>query len=213
MMDELELLKKDWQKKEDGLPKLSYDQIYNMIWKKSSSVVKWIFYISIVEFLFWITISFIPLGSKGVDLPEGNFITIVNRILTISQFVIIIYFMFQFYQNYKKISVTDSARDLMKKIIATRKTVMRYVWFNLGLFAITMVIVFAEVLVLNPPPELSERIVNSDSSFVVWLILGLGLLAAIVFFGLLIWLFYRLLYGLLLKRLTLNYKELKKLEV
>lgn len=213
MMDELELLKKDWQKKEDGLPKLSYDQIYKMIWKKSSSVVKWIFYISIVEFLFWITISFIPLGNKGVDLPEGNFITIVNRILTISQFVIIIYFMFQFYQNYKKISVTDSARDLMKKIIATRKTVMRYVWFNLGLFAITMVIVFAEVLVLNPPPELSERIVNSDSSFVVWLILGVGLLAAIVFFGLLIWLFYRLLYGLLLKRLTLNYKELKKLEV
>ena len=28
---------------------------------------------------------------------------------------------------------------------------MRYVWFNLGLFAITMIIVFAEVLVLNPP--------------------------------------------------------------
>ncbi len=213
MMDELELLKKDWQKQEQGLPKLSYDQIYKMIWKKSSSIVKWIFYVSIVEFLFWITISFIPLGSKGVDLPEANFILIINRVLTIAQFVIIIYFMFQFYQNYKKISVTDSARDLMKKIIATRKTVMRYVWFNLGLFAITMVIVFAEVLVLNPPPELSERIANSDSSLVVWLALGVGLLAAIMFFGLLIWLFYRLLYGLLLKRLTLNYKELKRLEV
>ena len=78
MMDELELLKKDWQKQEQGLPKLSYDQIYNMIWKKSSSVVKWIFYVSIVEFLFWITISFIPLGSKGIDLPEANFIVIIN---------------------------------------------------------------------------------------------------------------------------------------
>ena len=213
MMDELELLKKDWQKQEQGLPKLSYDQIYKMIWKKSSSLVKWIFYISIVEFLFWITISFIPLGNKGVDLPEANFILIINRVLTITQFVIIIYFMFQFYQNYKKISVTDSARDLMKKIIATRKTVMRYVWFNLGLFAVTMIIVFTEVLVLNPPPELAERIANSDSSLLVWLALGVGLLAAIMFFGLLIWLFYRLLYGLLLKRLTLNYKELKRLEV
>ena len=213
MMDELELLKKDWQKQEQGLPKLSYDQIYKMIWKKSSSLVKWIFYISIVEFLFWITISFIPLGNKGVDLPEANFILIINRVLTITQFVIIIYFMFQFYQNYKKISVTDSARDLMKKIIATRKTVMRYVWFNLGLFAVTMIIVFTEVLVLNPPPELAERIANSDSSLLVWLALGVGLLAAIMFFGLLIWLFCRLLYGLLLKRLTLNYKELKRLEV
>ena len=213
MMDELELLKKDWQKQEQGLPKLSYDQIYKMIWKKSSSLVKWIFYISIVEFLFWITISFIPLGNKGVDLPEANFILIINRVLTITQFVIIIYFMFQFYQNYKKISVTDSARDLMKKIIATRKTVMRYVWFNLGLFAVTMIIVFTEVLVLNPPPELAERIANSDSSLLVWLALGVGLLAAIMFFGLLIWLFFCLLYGLLLKRLTLNYKELKRLEV
>ena len=42
-MDELELLKKDWRKKEEYLPKLSYDEIYKMIWKKSSSIVKWIF--------------------------------------------------------------------------------------------------------------------------------------------------------------------------
>jgi len=36
MMDELELLKKDWQNKEEHLPKLSYEEIYTMIWKKSS---------------------------------------------------------------------------------------------------------------------------------------------------------------------------------
>ena len=33
-MDELELLKKDWQKQEQQLPKLSFDEIYKMIWKK-----------------------------------------------------------------------------------------------------------------------------------------------------------------------------------
>ena len=55
-MDELELLKKDWQKKDEHLPKLSYNEIYTMIWKKSSSIVKWIFYISIMEFVFWIAI-------------------------------------------------------------------------------------------------------------------------------------------------------------
>ena len=34
MMDELELLKKDWQNKEEHHPKLSFDEIYKMIWKK-----------------------------------------------------------------------------------------------------------------------------------------------------------------------------------
>ena len=52
-MDELDLLKKDWKKQEGNYPKLSYDEIYKMIWKKSSSIVKWIFVISIIEFLFW----------------------------------------------------------------------------------------------------------------------------------------------------------------
>ena len=42
MLDELELLKKDWQKREANLPKLSYEEIYPMIKKKSSSIVKWI---------------------------------------------------------------------------------------------------------------------------------------------------------------------------
>ena len=50
-MDDLDLLKKDWKKQEKNLPHLSYDEIYKMIWKRSSSIVKWIFIISIVEFL------------------------------------------------------------------------------------------------------------------------------------------------------------------
>ncbi|MDX1427208.1 MAG: hypothetical protein R3206_05225, partial [Salegentibacter mishustinae] len=52
-MDGLDLLKKDWKKREASLPHLSYDQIYQMLWKRSSSIVKWIFVISIIEFLFW----------------------------------------------------------------------------------------------------------------------------------------------------------------
>ena len=49
-MDELELLKKDWRQREEHLPRLTYEEIYKMIWKKSSSLVRWIFYISIIEF-------------------------------------------------------------------------------------------------------------------------------------------------------------------
>ena len=117
MMDELELLKKAWQKQEAQLPKLSYEEIYKMIWKKSSSMVKWIFYISVAEFLFWIAMAFLPrtseqLTGNGAELMRG-----VELSLEILSYLIIIYFIFKFYQNYKQISVTDSARNLMKKII------------------------------------------------------------------------------------------------
>ena len=56
-MDELELLKKDWQKDDNNYPKKSYNEIYKMILKKSSSIVKWILIISILEVLLWTGIS------------------------------------------------------------------------------------------------------------------------------------------------------------
>ncbi len=49
-MEELDLLKKHW-KKESDLPKISKDEIGVIIHKKSSSVVKWIFIISVIELL------------------------------------------------------------------------------------------------------------------------------------------------------------------
>ena len=213
MMDELELLKKDWQKQERQLPKLSYDDIYKMLWKKSSSLVKWIFYICVAEFLFWIIISVLPIKGGEISGKGTNFITITDWVLQIIFFIVILYFGFQFYLNYKSISVTDSARDLMKKIIKTRKTVMQYVWFNVGLFALTMVVVLLEVLIFDPPQPLIERISTADSTLLAWLIVGVFFAFSIAFFGLSFWLFYRLLYGLLLKRLNENYRELEKLEV
>ena len=45
-MDELDLLKRDWKRQEASLPKISYDDIYKMIHKKSSSIVKWILIIA-----------------------------------------------------------------------------------------------------------------------------------------------------------------------
>ena len=82
MMDELELLKRDWQKKDKQLPQLSFDDIYKMIWKKSSSIVKWIFLISIIEFLVPHLLYFLPSMSKNLavwkDLGLGNFLLISN---------------------------------------------------------------------------------------------------------------------------------------
>ena len=63
-MDKLDKLKENWQSEEHELPKVSFDKIYKMLLKKSSSIVKWIFVISVIELLFWISLYFI--------LPEDN---------------------------------------------------------------------------------------------------------------------------------------------
>ena len=57
-MDKLDKLKENWQSEEHELPKVSFDKIYKMLLKKSSSIVKWIFVISVIELLFWISLYF-----------------------------------------------------------------------------------------------------------------------------------------------------------
>ncbi|MEL6485319.1 MAG: hypothetical protein AAFP96_10790, partial [Bacteroidota bacterium] len=129
MMDELELLKKDWNSKQEHLPKLSYDQIYKMIWKKSSSMVKWIFYISIIEFVFWAAINIIFSDPQSMEELKTMHIYNIMMVLGFLNYAIILYFILKFYLNYKKISVTDSSRKLMKTILKVKQTVTQYVWF------------------------------------------------------------------------------------
>jgi hypothetical protein len=58
-MKELDLLKKDWQKNKDSFEQVSKIEIYKMIHKKSSSIVKWILIISILEVLLWTSLNMI----------------------------------------------------------------------------------------------------------------------------------------------------------
>ncbi|GLU45503.1 hypothetical protein [Allomuricauda sp. NBRC 101325] len=213
-MDELELLKKDWQKREAHLPKLSYDQIYKMIWKKSSSIIKWIFYISILEFVFWAGINIGFNSPETMEELKAMHIHKVIMVLNIINYIIILYFIYKFYINYKKISFTDSSKKLMKTILGVKRTVTQYVWFNLIIFTTFLIINMYGVLIYG---EEGKKIVEAASqdgdAFVLWaMVIGISIVftAAILF---LIWLFYKLLYGILLKRLRENYNELKKLEV
>lgn len=214
MMDELELLKKDWQKKEEHLPKLSYDDIYPMIWKKSSSMVKWIFYISILEFVFWAAINFVSSDPQYMQDLKAMHIYNIMMVLNFVNYGIILYFIFKFYLNYKKISVTDSSRKLMKTILKVKRTVTQYVWFNLIIFATYMIISLYGVLIFSDEGrEIVETATEQGNEMTFWFLV---ISVSILFTGVLlvvIWLFYKLLYGILLKRLKENYSELKKLEV
>ena len=127
-MDELELLKKDWQENQK-FPKLSKQEIYALLHKKSSSIVKWIFIISLLEFGFW---SLIALATKNNETQQRFDSYNVDHImipLMVIGYVILTYFFVIFYKNYKEISNTDSTKSLMQKILNTRKTVKNYVIF------------------------------------------------------------------------------------
>ena len=212
-MDGLELLKKDWKKQDDRLPKLTYDEIYSMVLKRSSSIVKWIFIISLLEFAFWTLISFLMKDTEAMtrfDTADANHILIP---MSIFGYVILAYFFYLFFRNYRTISVTDNAKKLMENILRTRRTVKQYVAFNLiYLFVSTFV---ALGILMKSDTEFSsllEKAAADGELFKVYAVTILVTLFALAVAIGLILAFYYLIYGLLLKRLNLNYRELKKLD-
>jgi hypothetical protein len=214
MMDELELLKKDWQRKGEKLPRLTYDELYKMIWRKSSSIVKWIFYISLLEFVFWTVINILGRDAQYFDEVKQIHLYEVDIILNTVSYVILIFFIYKFYSNYRKISVTDSSRQLMKTILDVKRTVTQYVWFNICLFTIAFIITFFASLKYLPEGQtIVENATQAGNESLFWLFVTGVSVVFVAILLILIWLFYKLLYGILLKRLRENYKELKQLDV
>lgn len=214
-MDELELLKKDWQQRDKELPRLSFDEIHRMIWKKSSSLVKWIFYISIIEFLVPHLLYLIPSFRDGMNYEVAQRLGIHTFliVLTVMQYAVAIYFILQFYKRYREISVLDSAGNLMNQIIRTRKTVKHYVIFCLSMILLIFAVFiggmfFSENLI--DTLELSRK-TGADPEKIKWLVMGIMAIAGIVFTTVMGGIYF-LLYGLLTRRLYYNYKDLKRID-
>ena len=201
-MDELDLIKKDWQKRNQDLPKYTKEELMPMIHKKSSSSVKWIFIISIIEFAFWIIIEILSSGQNPLQLIEGEIFYWFMRISTVVNYVVLIGFIILFFRNYLRIQVTDSAKNLMRQIIRTRLTVKYYVRYNIIFF--TIVFILASFKVISGQTELySEEF---------WIITGVMAFILLIIIGFLL-LFYRVLYGILTKRLHKNYKIINQMEM
>lgn len=213
-MDELELLKKDWKKEDKVYPKLSYNDIYNMILRKSSSIVKWIFIISILEFVFWLFISF---GFKATGFNqelEGIEKNMGYITISVFSYGILAYFFYKFYINYKTINTTDNAKKLMENILKTRRTVKQYVFFNLVVLVVGVSYMMPYALnsdensrALLETAQANGELFKYYASIALVTLVGLAIAIGVLL------LFYWLIYGILLKRLNRNYHELKKLEV
>ncbi len=215
-MDQLELLKKEWKNREQDFPVLSFDEIYKMLLKKSSSVIKWIFIISIIEIAFWIGLNFlIPESSKQINAEMGLDLSFI--VFNIIHYCIFAFFIILFYKNYQAIQITDSVKDLMQKILKTRRTVRYFVYYNVGAAIVSMIAVniyyythkekLFEVLSVNFEDIGTNLTIDQFTTvfFGAQVVVGILLIGFIAFI-------YYLVYGLMLRRLKHNYVELKKME-
>jgi hypothetical protein len=203
-MKELDLLKKDWQKSEASFEQLSEKDIYAMIHKKSSSVVKWILIVSILEFVI--------LNGIGLLLSDDRMKTINSNhpylhIIDITNYIVIAGFIFLFYKNYKTISSLDSSKKLITGILCTRKIVTYYIFWNIiigGIVGVyTGIASFNDGYNIDHPSQY-KKVLDENNFFVIGLMMVITMI--------IIWLFYKLLYGNFLKKLKVNYEELQKIE-
>ena len=102
----------------------------------------------------------------------------------------------------------------MENILKTRKTVKQYVAFNLiYLVVATLAALFVE---LDQDQLIIAQIEQASANGEVFKFYAMFIIVAFLFLALgigVLLLFYWLVYGILLKHLNRNYKELKRLEI
>jgi hypothetical protein len=210
-MKELDLLKKDWQKNNASFEQVTEKDIYQMIHKRSSSIVKWILILSILELVFWFLLGLginIEDDFKRMNHEEFSF---YYKIYDYFNYLILLTFIYLFYKNYKIISTTVSTKQLMRDIIKTRKTVNCYVYYNLGQLVLSFFTGIYIAFKYNPDAAKLADKIGDNYGMQAFIFLFL-LVFILLIFGV-FWLFYRIVYGRLLKRLLNNYKELKKIDL
>lgn len=217
--NELDEFKSIWQTQKD---EKSYDsrQIFHMIHKKSINSVQWLFILSIIELLFGILISLWSyfsgnhlysedalklIGKEALDKLESfSHIGLVGSLI----FMAIIYF------YYRKISSNLSVKGLMDNIIKFRKSV---IWFLVTWITLALVILAPIYYQMGKEAYLHQAVnqqISPEELIRTANGVGWGFTIAFILIVLICCgLYYLIIYGFFLRRLSRNLKELKKIEL
>ena len=204
-MEDLKQYRQAWKEQQCADNQVDTGTLTKMIHRKSSSIVKWIFYISLIEFSIFILLDVFTSKDWSEIKATGMYTyTIISFMLF---YAVIIFFIFLFYKNYKSISVTNNTKGLIKSILKTRQSVKYYITTNIVMLAVGTV---TAAYISFQDPEYVEIIENLtenkgvDGQLIAWGIVFVLILVAI---GVLL-LIYQLIYGILIRKLNDNYKEL-----
>ncbi|WP_124980030.1 hypothetical protein [Nonlabens xiamenensis] len=213
-MDQLDILKSKWQSQTSDVPNYSKEQLRGLLAKKSSSIVKWLLIIAIIEFAVFAVLGFF---SHGLNV-ERNTIAIIGKPFyygsIILHYAAILVFIYLFYQNYRNISTVQPTRSLMNKILKTRRTMKWYIWYNLiYMMLVTMIVA---VLTIEHDPNIvklsqTQEFMEHPTLF-YFMMLGAFFVVTLAM-CVVLFLIYQVIYGVLLRRLKRNYNELKRMEI
>ncbi len=216
---DLDNLKKQWQdqplEQKYGAP-----EILQMLNKKSRNYVKYIFYISVIEFAFFIAVTLYyyikgddlaelmaiieRLGVKDSQRYQENFNLIYTLVKGVS-LAVSCFFVIRFYRVYTKIKVEENLKSFILQIVKFRKTVSLFILLN-----IVLVVLFISLILAFVFAVLYQQDVHIESATLYGF--ATGLLVSTLFTALLIWIYYRLVYGILMGRLGRTLKQLKEIE-
>ncbi|SMC41864.1 hypothetical protein [Moheibacter sediminis] len=216
--DELNDLKSLWQNQTD---EKSYDknQIFKMIHRKSKNSVQWLFYITLAELALAIVFSIWAIVS-GTNMISEHLKEVMNEetlksydyISHISLVGSCIFVAITFIY-FRKISAQLSVKALIDKIIEFRKVLswLIILWVVLSLaFIFPMYVEMGQQVFMHDYDKgnMSPQEIEQTAKGV-----GIGL-AAISSFLIILFsvLYYGIIYGIFLRRLGKNLKELKKIE-
>ena len=200
-MENLDSLKDLWKNQGESKIRYSQDDIHQMVQQKSSSIVKWILIISLLEFILPnLIFLFTDFESTRIFYQEyglSNTMIIYSAV----HIVVIIAFIYVFYKNYRNISAESTVKILLGNIIKTRRTVKYYIYYNLTIMGIIGLHMFYSVY---NSLSFQQNLDAGTSMLMIWVISIVLLCLALLIF----WLFYKILYGFFLRKLKRNYAAL-----
>ncbi|WP_313029218.1 beta-carotene 15,15'-monooxygenase [Soonwooa sp.] len=212
-------LKSVWQnqKVEEAYQQSDIEAMLNT---KSRNYVKYLLWISLLEFFIFITLLIYSLVSKDdhvnfreilsrLHLQNQNEILhtmdkiyLVIKILSLSLTSIFVYL---FYKSYRRISVEDNLKQFILRIISFKRKVNAFIIINVILLVVYIVSfsIYLSIVMGEQSVQLSE---TTKLGFII------GIIVALLLSILLIILYYKIFYGILLKRLSKNLEQLRLIE-
>ncbi|WP_313384496.1 hypothetical protein [Chishuiella sp.] len=211
---ELDDLKSIWSsiKEEDKFDK---NQIFNMLKKKSSTTIKWLFIFTFCEFILFLFYNTYVIIS-GENFFNNDVKTLVKRttinnyeIASIFNITITVAFLVIAYRYYKNINLNQSVVNLIKNIVAFRKLVNLFILItilSLILFSAPFYYELGESIYLTKHIKDVNPIGNS--SLFGWI----AIIVSIVFIIFIGGIYYALIHLLFLRKLQQNLKELREIK-
>lgn len=216
---DIDELKKIW-KEQEIKPKYGNADILEMLSSKSRNYVKYIFWISTAEFLFFLALTVFYIFRAE---ENSSFLNILEKlglhrtpelemdfahlffILKIISLAITAVFMAKFWLAYRKINVESNLKNLIRQIINFRRTVNLFIFAN-----IFSLILFTGLLTVFVFLQLSSQQIHLQNNLLMGFIIGVVI--STVLCVVLVWAYYRIVYGILTRKLTKNLKQLQEIE-